>query len=153
MLTPTGPRVVEFNCRFGDPETQAVLTALADDAPLLRVIMQVARGERIDPVPVFAPARHVVTTVIAAAGYPGTPRSGDAITLPDTTDGEWLFHAGTTERDGALVTSGGRVLAATTTGDTLAAAQQRSAALAARVQFTGAFHRRDIGWRALSRGA
>jgi phosphoribosylamine--glycine ligase len=153
MLTPTGPRVVEYNCRFGDPETQAVLTALADDAPLLRVMLQVARGERIDPVPVFAPARHVVTTVIAAAGYPGTPRSGDVITLPDTGDGEWLFHAGTKERDGTLVTSGGRVLAATATGVTLAEAQQRSRALAAQVRFTGAFHRRDIGWRALLRGA
>jgi phosphoribosylamine--glycine ligase len=75
------------------------------------------------------------------------------ITLPDTGDGEWLFHAGTKERDGTLVTSGGRVLAATATGVTLAEAQQRSRALAAQVRFTGAFHRRDIGWRALLRGA
>ena len=153
MLTPTGPRVVEFNCRFGDPETQAVLPALADDARLLDVMLQVARGERIHPVPVFAPARAVVTTVIAAAGYPGTPQSGDAITLPDAADGSWVFHAGTTVRDGALVTSGGRVLAATTTGATLAAAQQRSGALAAGVHFAGAFFRRDIGWRAIARGA
>ncbi|MCC7051741.1 MAG: phosphoribosylamine--glycine ligase [Gemmatimonadaceae bacterium] len=153
MLTPTGPRVVEFNCRFGDPETQAVLTALADDARMIDVMLQVARGERIHPVPVFAPARAVVTTVLAAAGYPGTPRSGDAITLPVAGDGTWLFHAGTTLRDGTLVTSGGRVLAATATGTTLAGAQQRSGALAAGVQFTGAFFRRDIGWRALARGA
>jgi len=153
MLTPTGPRVVEFNCRFGDPETQAVLTALADDAPLLRVMLQVARGERIDPVPLFAPARHVVATVLAAAGYPDRPRSGEAITLPTTGDGEWLFHAGTTRRDDTLVSSGGRVLAATASGATLTAAQQRSATLAAAVTFTGAFHRRDIGWRALARGA
>ena len=76
MLTPTGPRVVEFNCRFGDPETQAVLTALADDARLVPVMLQIARGERIEPVPVFAPASAVVTTVVAAEGYPGTPRSG-----------------------------------------------------------------------------
>jgi phosphoribosylamine---glycine ligase len=153
MLTPTGPRVVEFNCRFGDPETQAVLPALADDAPLLRVMLQIARGERIDPVPVFAPAQSVVTTVVAAEGYPGTPRSGDPITVPATDDGAWIFHAGTTRRDGTLVTSGGRVLTATATGPTLEDAQARSRALAAAVQFTGAFHRRDIGWRALHRGA
>jgi len=153
MLTPTGPRVVEFNCRFGDPETQAVLTALSDDAPLLRVMLQIARGERIEPVPVFAPARAVVTTVLAAQGYPATPRSGDTITVPELPEGTWLFHAGTVMRDGALSTSGGRVLAATATGGTLAEAQQRSSALAAGVQFTGAFFRRDIGWRALARGA
>ncbi len=153
MLTPAGPRVVEFNCRFGDPETQAVLTALADDAPLVRVMLQVARGERIDPVSVFAPARSVVATVVAAEGYPGTPRSGDTIALPNVGYGEWLFHAGTTQSTDALRSSGGRVLAATATGDTLAEAQQRSAVLAAGVRFTGAFHRRDIGWRALARGA
>ena len=153
MLTPTGPRVVEFNCRFGDPETQAVLTALADDAPLLKVMLQIARGERIEPVPVFAPARVVVTTVLAAEGYPAAPRGGDAITVPEIPDGAWLFHAGTVMRAGALSTSGGRVLAATATGGTLAVAQQRSSALAAGVQFTGAFFRRDIGWRALARGA
>ncbi len=153
MLTPTGPRVVEFNCRFGDPETQAVLPALADDAPLLRVMLQIARGERIDPVPLFAPAQSVVTTVIAAEGYPGTPRSGDPITVPATEDGAWIFHAGTAVRDGVLVTSGGRVLTATATGATLGESQVRSRELAAAVRFVGAFHRRDIGWRALHRGA
>ena len=153
MLTPTGPQVVEFNCRFGDPETQAVLPALADDAPLLRVMMQIARGESIDPVPVFVPARPVVTTVVAASGYPGTPRNGDRITISNARLGELLFHAGTAQRDGVLVTSGGRVLTATATGKSLGDAQQHSAKLAERVQFTGAFFRRDIGWRAIARGA
>ena len=153
MLTPTGPRVVEFNCRFGDPETQAVLPALADNAQLTRVMLQIARGERIHPVPVFAPVRAVVTTVLAAAGYPSSVRAGDAIALPDAGVGEWLFHAGTRSQNSTLVTSGGRVLTATATGSSLSDAQQRSSALAARVQFSGAFFRRDIGWRALHRGA
>ena len=153
MLTPTGPRVVEFNCRFGDPETQAVLPSLADEAPLLRVLLQIARDERIDPVPVFAPARPVVATVIAASGYPNARRNGDRIALSEPRLGELLFHAGTAQHDGALVTSGGRVLTATATGKSLRDAQQHSAALAERVHFSGAFFRRDIGWRALARGA
>ena len=156
MLTPTGPRVVEFNCRFGDPETQAVLPALADDAPLLRVILQIARGERIDPVPVFAPSVFAVATVVAAEGYPNAPRRGDPITEPPIADAipeEYLFHAGTAMRDGILVTSGGRVITATHIGGTLADAQKFSCKLASEVKFAGAFFRRDIGWRALARGA
>ena len=149
MLTPTGPRVVEFNCRFGDPETQAVLTALADDAPLLRVMLQIARGERIDPVPVFAPARSVVATVIAAAGYPGTPRGGDTIALPESDEGEWLFHAGTTLRDGLVTASGGRVLTITARGDTLSDAHHRAYAMIDLLDWPEGFCRSDIGWRAL----
>ena len=122
-------------------------------------MLQVARGERIAPVPVFAPARAVVTTVVAAEGYPAAPRTGDAITLPGVPEGCWLFHAGTAQQtaqqgdSASLHTSGGRVITASATAPTLREAQQRSAALAGGVQFSGAFHRRDIGWRALERGA
>ncbi len=157
MLTPTGPRVVEFNCRFGDPETQAVLPALDNAAPLLRVMLQIARGERIDPVPVFAPASgwFAVATVVAAEGYPLAPRTGDPITAPEAVSpvDEWIFHAGTAVRDGVLVTSGGRVMTATAMFHTLASAQNLSCMLASAVKFNGAFFRRDIGWRAIARGA
>jgi phosphoribosylamine---glycine ligase len=156
MLTPTGPRVVEFNCRFGDPETQAVLPVLGN-ASLLRVMLQIARGERIDPVPVFDPGdSFAVATVVAAEGYPSDPRTGDAITEPPyafAVPEELVFHAGTAIRDGILVTNGGRVITATHIGVTLAYAQKFSSELAAEVKFKGAFFRRDIGWRALARGA
>ncbi len=154
MLTPTGPRVVEFNCRFGDPETQAVLPVLGA-ASLLRVMLQIARGERIDPVPVFNPGgAFTVATVVAAEGYPAAPRTGDAVTLPAfESNDECLFHAGTAMRDGVLLTSGGRVMTAVAFGVTLPLAQKWSSALAAEVQFRGAFFRRDIGWRAIARGA
>jgi phosphoribosylamine--glycine ligase len=156
MLTPTGPRVVEFNCRFGDPETQAVLPVLGN-ASLLRVMLQIARGERIDPVPVFDPGDMFgVATVVAAEGYPAAPRTGDPITEPPhpfAVAEEFVFHAGTAMRDGVLVTSGGRVITATHIGVTLASAQKFSSALASEVKFKGAFFRRDIGWRALARGA
>ena len=156
MLTPTGPRVVEFNCRFGDPETQAVLPALDDRESLLRVMLQIARGERIDPVPVFAPTpdMFVVATVVAAEGYPAAPRTGDPITEPFyPTPVEWVFHAGTAIRDGVLVTNGGRVMTAAATSYTLGIAQKFACGLAEQVQFKGAFFRRDIGWRAIARGA
>ena len=155
MLTPTGPRVVEFNCRFGDPETQAVLPILPWHASLMRVMLQIARGERIDPVPVFSPGDiFAVATVVAAEGYPAVPRTGDVITLPRfESNHQCLFHAGTTMRDGNLVTNGGRVFTAMAIGVTLERAQKSSRDVAAEPQFTGAFFRRDIGWRAIARGA
>ena len=152
MLTPDGPKVVEFNCRFGDPETQALLPLMASS--LLAPMRAIARGESIAAMPPLAwRAGASVTTVVAAEGYPGAVRSGDAIHLPEDTEGLTVFHAGTkTAADGALVTAGGRVVAVTAVAPTIAEAQQRSAAGAAQVRFRGAQFRRDIGWRELGRG-
>jgi len=151
MLTPEGPKVVEFNCRFGDPETQALLPLMASS--LLTPMRAIARGESIAG---FLPlAWHdgaSVTTVVAAAGYPGSVRSGDPMQLPTDAETHWTFHAGTgRDADGTLVTSGGRVVAVTAIAPTIAAAQRASAEAAAAVRFDGAQFRRDIGWRELAR--
>ena len=151
MLTKDGPKVVEFNCRFGDPETQAVLPMLASS--LLEPMQAIAEGRSIASLPALEWKRGAaITTVVAAEGYPGTARSGDAITLPPAEPGVTLFHAGTKRSaDGALVTAGGRVLAVTAVAPTLAEAQAKSRAHAERVQFAGRQFRRDIGWRELAR--
>ena len=150
MLTRDGPRVVEFNCRFGDPETQAILPLLA--SPLIEPMRAIAQGDSLaGAAPLEWHAGAAVTTVIAATGYPAAPRAGDMITLPPDEDGVVVFHAGTAlDEQGALVTAGGRVLAVTATGPTVADAQRRSATHASRIQFAGAQFRRDIGWRELA---
>jgi len=154
MLTTTGPRVVEFNCRFGDPETEAVLPAIAPSAPLAGLMELIARGERLPENIDLSATRSAVTTVLAADGYPEHPRKGDAIEMPAVPADVLVFHAGTARRDdGRLVTAGGRVLAVTGVADSLAAAQQRSQAFAASVQFAGRQYRTDIGWRELERRA
>jgi phosphoribosylamine--glycine ligase len=153
MLTSSGPRVVEFNCRFGDPETQAILPLM--QTPLLPVLATVARGERLGATESLRFGGGAsVTTVVAAAGYPESPRLGDAIGLPETPDSSIIFHAGTARTaDGALVTAGGRVFAVTSTAPTLREAQRASVATASAIEFTGKQFRRDIGWRELARYA
>ncbi|HWZ60787.1 MAG TPA: phosphoribosylamine--glycine ligase [Gemmatimonadaceae bacterium] len=151
MLTRSGPMVVEFNCRFGDPETEAIMPLTAPGIGAL--LHTVAVGDRLpERDDVELRLQHAVTTVVAAAGYPESPRTGDVIHLPDVPDGVHVFHAGTARRaDGALVSAGGRVLAVTAVAPSLAAAQHRSVVAASRVELAGKQFRTDIGWRELSR--
>jgi phosphoribosylamine--glycine ligase len=151
MLTKDGPKVVEFNCRFGDPETQAVLPLMASS--LLEPMQAIAEGRSLASLaPLQWKSGAAITTVVAAEGYPGTVRSGDAITLPAAEPGVTVFHAGTARNArGELVTAGGRVLAVTAVAPTLAEAQAKSRGYAERVAFAGRQLRRDIGWRELAR--
>jgi phosphoribosylamine--glycine ligase len=153
MVTAAGPKVVEFNCRFGDPETEAVLPALGADAGVFDAISTVARGGRLSEHAVAA-NRAAVTTVIAAAGYPDRPRTGDAIRLPTAEEDVFVFHAGTRRgAAGGLEASGGRVLAVTGVGPTVEDARARSQEYARGVEFAGKQFRSDIAWRELSRRA
>ena len=154
MLTRSGPKVVEFNCRFGDPETQAVLPILDASPSLFDLIRAVGFGESLPSGAVVTASRAAVTTVLAASGYPESPRSGDVIHLPPPTDDVMIFHAGTKRlNDGTLVTAGGRVLAVTAIADDVATAARICCEAADRIGFSGKQFRRDIGWRELARGA
>jgi phosphoribosylamine---glycine ligase len=143
-LTNAGPRVVEFNARFGDPETQAILALL--ESPLAGLLHGAATENLAAlPPPAWRPGS-AVTVVVAAAGYPASPRSGDVITGADQPG---IIHAGTRRReDGAMVSAGGRVLCATATGATLAEARTAAYALVDGIRLPGAQYRRDIALRA-----
>jgi phosphoribosylamine--glycine ligase len=144
-LTADGPRVVEFNARFGDPETQVVLALL--DTPLGDVLRWAAGGGGPAPRLQWRDAA-AVTVVVAAAGYPGAPRTGDPVTGAGRSG---VLHAGTRRRDdGVIVSSGGRVVSATAVGATLAEARQRAYALARTVHLPGGQMRTDIALRAAS---
>jgi phosphoribosylamine--glycine ligase len=146
MLTEEGPRVVEFNCRFGDPETEALMPLL--ESSLLDPVLAVARGESLSGGPLSWRSDCAVTTVLAAEGYPESPRKGAPITLPSPDNRVHIFHAGTArDAGGQLVTAGGRVLAVTAVAPTLAEARAASAGAAARIGFSGKQYRSDIGSR------
>jgi phosphoribosylamine--glycine ligase len=147
-LTSKGVKVIEFNARFGDPETQVVLDRLA--APLAGLLNASAVGD-LESAPALAwrPGA-AVTVVIAAEGYPETPAKGDVITVTDLPAGTpgYLLHAGTAPSGAGLVTAGGRVLNAVGSGPDLAAARAAAYTVAESVEFRGAWYRRDIAERA-----
>jgi phosphoribosylamine---glycine ligase len=148
MLTANGPKVLEFNCRFGDPETQALLPRLESD--LLELLWTAARGEAL---PATARWRKgaAVGVVMASRGYPASSSKGDVITGVEKVwrkDGLEVFHAATGRADGRLVTTGGRVLTVTGLGDTFAEARKRAYEGVAAIDFDGAQHRSDIALRA-----
>jgi len=144
------PKVIEFNCRFGDPETQPIMLRMRSD--LVELCLAACDG-KLDTKAALYDERAAIGVVLAAADYPAEPQTGDVIHgLPEVeVEGEKVFHAGTAEKDGQVVTSGGRVLCATALGNTVSEAQQRAYQLAARIHWDGVYYRKDIGYRAIAR--
>ncbi|MFL6593022.1 MAG: phosphoribosylamine--glycine ligase [Luteimonas sp.] len=151
MIDTSGaPKVIEFNVRFGDPETQPVMLRLQSD---LLDLVDAAIDGHLEGVDARWDPRPSLGVVMAAEHYPGTPRIGDAISGWDVPDVEEtrVFHAGTKLADGRVVTAGGRVLCVCALGDTVADAQRKAYAEVAGISWHGEFHRHDIGWRAIER--
>jgi phosphoribosylamine--glycine ligase len=146
-LTSRGPQVVEFNCRFGDPETQVVLALL--ETPLAGLLLAAATGELAAQPPLQWHPGAAVTVVVAAENYPGTPASGDEITIGELPEGVEVLHAGTRVEGDAVVSSGGRVLSVTATGLSLDEARTRAYDGVAAVSMRGGFSRSDIAARAV----
>ncbi len=146
MLTADGPKVIEYNCRFGDPETQVVLPLLKTD---LLTVMRAVTEERLSEIKVEFSNQNAACIVIASKGYPSAYQKGFPITVPQSVLPH-VFFAGAAEKDGQLVTSGGRVLGVTAVADTLEAALHDAYEMAGRISFEGAWYRRDIGARALA---
>jgi phosphoribosylamine--glycine ligase len=153
MLTSEGPKLIEYNCRFGDPECQVLMMRLTGDFAAL--LHAAATGRLADaPAPTFT-GGYALTVVMAANGYPGTPGKGGAIRNIAAAEagGVRVFHAGTARADGAIVAAGGRVLNVTATGKSVTEAQARAYAAVDKLDFPSGFCRRDIGWREVAREA
>ncbi|MEI9993118.1 MAG: phosphoribosylamine--glycine ligase [Rhizomicrobium sp.] len=151
MITADGPRLVEYNCRFGDPETQVLMPRLKSD--LLTVLLAMRDG-MLREVDLRWSDEVALTVAMASKGYPGAYEKGQVITGLDEAarlPGVQIFHAGTEWRDGRIVAAGGRVLSVTATGKDVAEAQARAYAAVDMIHWDGCFSRRDIGWRALAR--
>ncbi len=144
MLTPGGPKVLEFNCRFGDPEAQVILPRIRSDVLELLDAASSGRLEQIEPQ--WDP-RHAVCVVLASEGYPDQPVTGREIRGLEAIEGNdvFVYHAGTKVENGRVVTSGGRVLGVTALGETLEAAREKAYAAVGRIHFDGMQYRRDIG--------
>lgn len=151
MITDQGePKVIEFNCRFGDPETQPIMLRLQSD--LVELIQQALAG-KLDTTTAQWDERQAVGVVLAAGGYPGSYEKGKVISLPDEAGdtSAKIFHAGTALQDEQVVTSGGRVLCATALGHSVTEAQQKVYQLTAKIAWDGVFYRKDIAYRAIAR--
>jgi phosphoribosylamine--glycine ligase len=150
MLTPDGPRVLEFNCRFGDPETQAILPRLKSD---LLPLLEATIDGKLAGTAIEWDERAAVTVVLASGGYPakydvGKPISGLETACPPAVH---IFHAGTRKENGRVVTAGGRVLAVTALGETVASARERAYEAVSQIHFEGCHYRRDIALSAVAR--
>jgi phosphoribosylamine--glycine ligase len=152
MLTADGPKLIEYNVRFGDPECEAIMPLIDGDFAELLLAVATGRLGEIEPPQLLA--KHAMTVIVAARGYPGTPASGGLIREIEAAEqvgGVTVFHAGTALAQGALVAKGGRVLAVTALAETFANARARAYRAIDQIDYADGFHRRDIGWRELAR--
>ena len=152
MLTDAGPKLIEYNVRFGDPECEAIMPLIEGD--FAQLLMAVATGRLGDADAPRLSGKHSMTVILAARGYPGTPASGGtirAIEAAEQVEGVTVFHAGTAQGSDGLVAKGGRVLAVTAVADSFANARARAYRAVDQIDFADGFHRRDIGWRELER--
>ena len=150
MIAADGtPKVLEYNCRFGDPETQPIMMRLKSD---LVTLCNAALDRELTNIGIEWDPRPSLGVVLAAGGYPASYNKGDVITgLPADTPSSKVFHAGTAEKDGQIVTNGGRVLCAVALGETVAEAQKQAYRLVAQIHWNGMYYRHDIGYRAIAR--